>query len=128
MSQASDNAIASGILNRRRYVRESVRIEAQLWSGSFHTSVFLAELAEGGFTVHSSEPLMTGSTVHVSFTLPDSATTLRCDGRVVWSSILEGKAGVEFLRLSDPDHRALAFWLEHYRIKNDSLNSPWQFF
>lgn len=72
---------------------------------------FMLDISPAGAFIETGEPFSAGRTIHLSFTLPDSASQLSITGEILWKGILG--IGVKFNDLA-PAHRKqiLAFMEE----------------
>ena len=73
-------------------------------------SAFLLDLSENGMAVQCMDVLAPGHPYRFSFPLPDSIAELRGLARIVWSDT-SGRAGMQFISLSDFDRLALKMWI-----------------
>lgn len=73
-------------------------------------SAFLLNLSERGMALQCMDVLEPGRPYPFSFPLPETDAELRGEARIVWSDH-SGRAGMEFVRLSEYDRLALTMWL-----------------
>ena len=71
---------------------------------------FILNLSEGGMAVQAMEILSPGAALALSFPLPENGAELQGVARVVWSD-LSGRAGLQFINLSEFDRYQLRQWL-----------------
>lgn len=73
-------------------------------------SAFLLNLSERGMALQCMDVLEPGRPYSFSFPLPEIGAELRGLARIVWSD-RSGRAGMEFVRLSEFDRLALTTWI-----------------
>lgn len=102
---------------RRAHPRERVHIQADLWSQDHNLTVPIVELGEGGMAI-ANGTLPEKADIHLRFELPFTTAVIRCEARVVWSSVEQDRAGLQFTRLQESERRTLSQWLEHHCAKS----------
>jgi len=82
---------------------------------------FCRDLGTGGVFIQTAKPLPTGSTIDLTFTIPDSKETVITKGTVIWvQSAIEGKKdlvagmGVQFDGFSVDQRRLLEDFVVRY--------------
>jgi|LauGreDrversion4_2_1035121.scaffolds.fasta_scaffold02529_2 type IV pilus assembly protein PilZ len=82
---------------------------------------FCRDLGTGGVFIQTSKPLPTGSTIDLTFTIPDSKETLNTKGTVIWAQQPVGGRkdlvpgmGVQFSGFSGEQRRLLEGFVERY--------------
>ena len=86
---------------------------------------FCRDLGTGGVFIETKSPLEHGSTVDLTFTLPDSKETLETTGKVIWvQSAIPGKKltpgmGVQFDAFDKAQREILKSFVDRY---NNSLS------
>jgi c-di-GMP-binding flagellar brake protein YcgR len=105
---------------RRQHSRESVRIEADLWSQYDSMRVLITDLSEAGIAIRTREPIPANTEIHIRFELPLTNATVRCDARVAWSDSIEGRAGLHFSRVGEADKRTIIHWLQNHCAKDEA--------
>jgi len=108
---AARNLILNG---RLRYHRHPIDLPISVNCGrGKRVTADLLNLSQGGVAIHTDQTIALPSTVHVSFTLPESTLRLSAQGEIVWRK--EGDAGIRFVSLSQHKSRRLQLWLaKHY--------------
>lgn len=107
-------------VERRQFQRESVRIEADLWSQFASMRVLITDLSEAGIAIKTTEPIPSNTEIHIRFDLPLSNSTVRCDARIAWSDSTEGRAGLHFTRVGEADKRTIVHWLVNHCAKDEA--------
>ena len=82
---------------------------------------FCRDLGTGGVFIQTATPLPTGSTLDLTFTIPDSKQTLMAKGTVIWvQSVVVGRKdlapgmGVQFEGFSGEQRRLLDEFVQRY--------------
>jgi len=70
----------------------------------------IQDLCGDGLFIDTSHPLAVGSTIDVSFDLPDDGPPIKTKARVVWSAPMMG-SGVEFLGLPEDQRIRINFFV-----------------
>lgn len=85
---------------------------------------FCKDLGAGGVFIQTSKPLPTGSSIDLTFTIPDSKETLIAKGKVIWvQNPVEGRKeltpgmGVQFDGFSVEQRRLLEDFVQRYNAK-----------
>jgi type IV pilus assembly protein PilZ len=105
--------------------REGHRVPIQLLvdykSEGHYLFDFCRDLGTGGVFIETKSPLGTGSTIELTFTIPDSKETLNAKGRVIWvqkqvenRNDLTPGMGVQFEKFSDSQKKQLDKFVERY--------------
>ncbi len=83
---------------------------------------FCKDLGAGGVFIQSKTPLANGSSVNMTFTLPDSKETLKATGKVMWvQNAVNGRKdltpgmGVQFSDFSKQDRKKLEDFLKRFQ-------------
>ena len=91
---------------------------------------FCRDLGTGGVFIETKQPLESGSTVDLTFTLPDSKETVCTTGKVIWvQSEIPGREltpgmGVQFTTFDSEQRKQLEAFVERYhQIKKEGSPS-----
>jgi type IV pilus assembly protein PilZ len=92
---------------------------------------FCKDLGAGGVFIETSTPLSQGSTVELTFTIPDSKETLQAEGEVIWvqqadsSQDFKPGMGVQFKAFSSEQRQSLNRFVERYsQVTDNGKGSP----
>ena len=99
---------------RRKQRRHEVCIEALAWTPMLRIYGTIGDLSTTGCRFIGGEALPEGSELHMSFELPGSSDTIRCDARSVWRDGKDGALGFEFVRMSEASRQQLTLWLNNH--------------
>ena len=114
--------------------RQGHRIPIQLLvdyrSGGNYLFDFCKDLGTGGVFIQTEKPLEQGSSVSLTFTIPDSKETLETTGHVIWvqapnpddSSITPGM-GVQFDEFTTDQRKSMENFVNRYQSKTNSDGS-----
>jgi len=116
---------------RTKEDREQVRVPVQLLvdyrSDGHYLFDFCRDLGTGGVFIETSSPLPMGSTLDLTFTIPDSKQTLRTTGTVIWAQPpVDGRKnltpgmGIQFKGFTGEQRSALEEFVR--RTHGQSLN------
>lgn len=100
------------IRERRKSIREKVRVPAQISAGKQQFEASISDLSETGIALQCSAPLNPQTHVELQFTLPSTNGVVQCTGKVAWCR--NGLIGVEFLYLSGSSAQYIMGWLDKH--------------
>ncbi len=114
--------------------RVSQRIPVQLLvdyrSDGNYLFDFCKDLGAGGVFIQTNSPLAHGSTVQLTFTLPDSKETLKASGKVIWvQNTVAGRKdltpgmGVQFADFSKQDRKKLEDFVGRFQPAKNTATS-----
>jgi type IV pilus assembly protein PilZ len=113
----AEGAGADGRLGRRIPIQLLVDYKSE---GNYLFD-FCKDLGAGGVFIQTTKPLTTGSTLDLTFTIPDSKETLTTKGRVIWvqNPVAERKdltpgMGVQFDAFSVDQRKILDEFVQRY--------------
>lgn len=115
--------------------RSGRRIPIQLLvdykSGGSYLFDFCKDLGTGGVFIQTDKPLPTGTTIDLTFTIPDSKETLVTKGTVIWVQApvndrqeLVAGMGVQFSGFSGEQRRILENFVQRYHGDKRLKGSP----
>jgi hypothetical protein len=111
INQTLRAAFGMVVRERRRYFRCPVAIPAFVRAGEPEDILCqTVNISEGGIAIDGPSPLDSNSDVLVRFTLPDRASQLFAETKVVWRGH-GGLVGLEFQFLAPPQKSELQEWL-----------------
>lgn len=97
--------------NRVAGERIPIQLLVDYKDGGNYLFDFCKDLGEGGVFIETKEPKPMGSTLELTFTIPDSKETLSTKGTVMWvQEFIEGRddltpgMGIQFVSFT-PEHR-----------------------
>jgi len=101
------------IMNERlRYYREALDLSASLTRDSGkRMKARVVNVSKGGVKIVSGQPLSFSENVKVSFSLPDTKSSIQAEGKVAWADH-HGGAGVRFLQIESRLAKKLELWVE----------------
>lgn len=119
--------------NKGQDGREQVRVPVQLLvdyrADGHYLFDFCRDLGTGGVFIETSSPLPAGSTLDLTFTIPDSKQTLRTSGTVIWAQPpVDGRKnltpgmGIQFSGFTGEQRTALEEFVR--RTHGDQALSP----
>jgi uncharacterized protein (TIGR02266 family) len=121
----------SGTIADRNDHRVPIQLLVDYKSGGNYLFDFCRDLGSGGVFIETAQPLPTGSTIDLTFTIPDSKETLRTSGKVIWSQgAVPGRTnvsvgmGVQFSKFNDAQRKTLDQFISRYGGTN--LGNPGQ--
>jgi|HubBroStandDraft_6_1064221.scaffolds.fasta_scaffold00106_20 ActR/RegA family two-component response regulator len=95
--------------DRRRALRDNVKVLVQLQVGGATLPALLRDLSEQGLALQAAEPLFQAQSLPLRFVLPGTAQTVRAIGEVIWADEA-GRAGLFFSRLTPSSQKYLRNW------------------
>ncbi|HXZ81519.1 MAG TPA: TonB family protein [Terriglobales bacterium] len=104
---------------RREKIVDQHLIKAKMGGAG---EALVIDLSETGMGVQLMIPIQPGSKLTVDFELPGNAGHVRADAQVVWSNAAR-RAGIRFLRMSDPTRDRLKRWLDPLRASAASKSA-----
>ena len=113
----------------RTHQRVPVQLLVDYRSDGNYLFDFCRDLGTGGVFIETAHPLSHGSTVELTFTLPDSKETLEARGRVIWvQTAVPGKEltpgmGVQFEDFTPEQRQLLHKFVERYS-RSDGQGKP----
>ena len=99
--------ISSGV-DRTRGLR--VEIDPLVYVNFPNESAFVLNLSDRGMAIQTMDVLSPGQLYPFSFPLPETEGPIQGQARISWSD-QSGRAGMEFIRLSDFDRQRLTQWV-----------------
>ena len=113
------SAARSMILDGRlRYHRAGLEVPVSVnYKGGKPTDAFLVNLSQGGMQIHTSDPLETAKSLHVSFELPGARSGLKAKAEIAWQD-KRGNMGIRFVKLLPQQQRTLQLWLAQQYFAN----------
>ena len=107
--------------NRQAGARVPVNLLVDYPAGGSYLFDFCKDLGEGGIFIQTPTPQLTGTTIELTFTIPDSKETLSTRGTVIWSQPpiperpeLTPGMGVQFNAFSSESRAQLVSFVERY--------------
>jgi uncharacterized protein (TIGR02266 family) len=101
--------------------RVPIQLLVDYKSGGSYLFDFCKDLGTGGVFIQTEKPLPTGTTLDLTFTIPDSKETVLTKGTVIWSQPpvadkkdLSPGMGVQFNSFSDEQRRLLENFVQRY--------------
>jgi c-di-GMP-binding flagellar brake protein YcgR len=105
---------------RRRAPRTPVGSSANVaYPGMPELHTLLANISEGGTTIHTPKPLPTSGKVYFEFALPGQPQLVRLSGEVAWQDS-SGRTGIRFLDVPQSSRRLMQTWME----QNSARKAP----
>ena len=102
--------------DRMQYSRLPLHTEASVFNSLAKSfSAVATNVSQTGIALESSGQFHSGDVVQIQFRLPDTAKSLPCKARVIWSD-QRGRAGFSFLEMKVADRAALSTWIENQFI------------
>ena len=95
---------------QQRYFRVTVQLPLSLNLDGKHIDATIVNISSGGLAVECPESLNHGSSLEVSFKLPDTDITLEAKAKLAWTSP-GGLAGLSFAEIHPAVERQLQQWL-----------------
>jgi len=112
---AARNMILDG---RLRYHRPGLDVPVSLKrKGAKVAEGNLVNLSQGGMQIRGDITADTATDLQISFELPGSQTDVKAQAEVVWKD-QRGNLGVRFVRIAQPQQRALQLWLAQQFLEN----------
>jgi CheY-like chemotaxis protein len=112
---------AAGLIvrERRRYFRQDVCAETQVWTKTGQRSALLTNLSESGMLL-SRVALAPGSKIRFQFTLPWTEVVINGEGHVAWT---RGETSGVRIHVTKPQRQTLEDWVQDraFRDKQFSL-------
>jgi CheY-like chemotaxis protein len=105
---------ARGLMRRerRRGPRTPVQSTANVaYPGAPETSAVMADLSDGGTSIHSPKRLPSSCKVYFEFALPGQQQAVRLSGEVAWQDA-SGRTGIRFLDVPQSSRRLIQTWLQ----------------
>lgn len=91
---------------------------------------FCRDLGAGGVFIETTSPLPTGSSIDLTFTIPDSKETLRTKGKVIWvqptipdRSDVRAGMGVQFTKFSEEQRQTLEDFVKRHNSTKPKPNA-----
>ena len=115
-AEATLLAVAALIKRERRdSCRISVQVPVTLTSGGDGGPIegILLDLSEQGMDVLAPQPLYPSASLHLRFTLPDSASEFQLEGEVAWANP-NGESGIRFTDMPESLRAALQCWVRDH--------------
>jgi hypothetical protein len=81
------------------------------YPGTPELNAVLANLSEGGTSIHTVERIPTTSKVYFEFALPGQKQLIRLSGEVAWQDV-SGRTGIRFLNVPQTSRRLMQTWLQ----------------
>jgi len=112
-----------GTKDDRQAQRVPVQLLVDYHANGNYLFDFCKDLGTGGVFIETKNPLASGSTVSLTFTLPDSKETLETKGRVIWvqSEVPEKNAtagmGVQFEGFDNHQRKLLEEFVARYHAE-----------
>jgi type IV pilus assembly protein PilZ len=114
--------------------RDDHRVPIQLLvdykAGGTYLFDFCKDLGSGGVFIETKQPLSAGSSLDLTFTIPDSKETLSAKGKVIWSQApIPGRndvnpgMGVQFAEFNASQRKTLDEFIRRYGGKNSGSSS-----
>jgi len=112
------SAARSMILDGRlRYHRTGIEVPVSVkCKGQKAKGAHLVNLSQGGMQIRTADTVDTATPLQVSFNLPGSKS-LNAHAEVVWQD-QKGNMGVRFVKVAEPQKRALQLWLAQQFLAN----------
>jgi PilZ domain len=113
------SAARSMILDGRlRYHRTGLEVPVSLkCKGQRSKDARLVNVSQGGMQIRTSDLISADSAMQVSFHLPGAKFGLKAHAELVWQD-KSGNAGIRFVKVADPQKRALQLWLAQQFLAN----------
>jgi uncharacterized protein (TIGR02266 family) len=92
--------------DRRSSARVTLGIPVSYRAGQTIAGALTANVGKGGLGIRTMSPLGSGTSVHVKFKLPNSASEIEAAGRVAWSNRQVGM-GIQFERMDNDAQQAI---------------------
>lgn len=112
---------SQGSKENRQTVRVPIQLLVDYRAGGNYLFDFCRDLGTGGVFIETGDPLPTGSSIELTFTIPDSKETLKAKGKVIWSQgkiadkpDLHAGMGVQFSEFSADQRVILENFLERH--------------
>lgn len=101
--------------------RVPIQLLVDYKAGGSYLFDFCKDLGTGGVFIQTEKPLATGTTLDLTFTIPDSKETLLTKGTVIWSQLpvadkkeLAPGMGIQFNGFSEEQRRLLENFVQRY--------------
>lgn len=112
---AARNMILDGHL---RYHRPGLDVPVSLKRlGQKAAEGNLVNLSQGGMQIRTDATIDATTSLHISFELPGSQSDVKAQAEVVWND-QRGNLGVRFVKVAQPQQRALQLWLAQQFLEN----------
>jgi hypothetical protein len=113
------SAARSMILDGRlRYHRTGLEIPVSIkCKGQKPRDAHLVNLSQGGMQLRTADPMDAAVPIEIWLELPGARRGLKAQAEVVWQDN-RGNAGVRFIKLAEPQKRALRLWLARQFLAN----------
>lgn len=105
---------ARGLMRRerRRAPRTPVSSSANVaYPGAPEVNALLADLSDGGTSIHTPQRLPSACKVYFEFALPGQQQLVRLSGEVAWQDA-SGRTGIRFLDVPQSSRRLMQTWLQ----------------
>ena len=109
-SGASEPSLGALRKEQQRYFRVTVQLPVSLNLDGKQIGATIVNISSGGLAVECPESLNHGSSLEVSFKLPDTDITLEAKAKLAWTSP-GGLAGLSFAEIHPTVERQLQQWL-----------------
>jgi PilZ domain len=101
---------------RRRAPRTPLGSVASVaYPGAPELNAFLADLSEGGTSIHSAKQIPAATKVYFEFALPGQKQLVRLSGEVAWQDA-SGRTGIRFLDVPKASRRLMQGWLDKHAV------------
>jgi hypothetical protein len=113
------SAARSMILDDRlRYHRTGLEVPVSIkCRGQKPTDAHLVNVSQGGMQLRTTNPIDAAVPIEIWFELPGARSGLKARAKVVWQDN-RGNIGVRFIKLAEPQKRALQLWLAQQFLAN----------
>jgi molecular chaperone DnaK len=117
---------SAGCVEGREGHRVPINLLVDYQSNGTYLFDFCRDLGTGGVFIETREPQPQGSTVKLTFTIPDSRETLHAEGQVIWvQHAVEGREdlppgmGIQFRNFSESQRNVLDAFVNRYHASNN---------
>jgi len=121
MANKNNNKKAKKKDNRTAGERIPIQLLVDYKDGGNYLFDFCKDLGEGGVFIETKEPKKQGSTLELTFTIPDSKETLSTKGKVMWvQHYIEGRddltpgMGIQFESFTPEARKTLEAFVKRY--------------
>jgi type IV pilus assembly protein PilZ len=122
----SDSGKSSGTIADRNDHRVPIQLLVDYRAGGTYLFDFCKDLGSGGVFIETKQPLSSGSSLDLTFTIPDSKETLSAKGKVIWSQApIPGRSdvnpgmGVQFSEFNESQRKTLDEFIRRYGGKKN---------
>ncbi len=129
VSRSKKNQLAGEGTENRKSHRIPIQLLVDYRSEGHYLFDFCRDLGTGGVFIQTKDPLPHGSSVELTFTIPDSKETLDARGQVIWvqdhissnKELIPGM-GVQFSDFDSKQRKILEDFVERYH--SQSIKKP----